>query len=98
MKSKNGPLFAVAGILSIGLLIFGLLFTQAPSPSSPMDEQDPDFLVAASISKETLLLLLAVGIAGVLGMSRRKKDNKSVTLRSKSNRSSDPENAGVDQR
>lgn len=104
MKQQNGVLITIAGILSIGLLIVGLLSAQDLFPSSLMKQQDgltdPDFFAAPSISKEMLLLLLAVGIAGVLGMSRRKK-KKGVNTganASESNRSCNLQNASVDKR
>jgi hypothetical protein len=42
---------------------------------------DNDSYVAASISEGTILLLLAVGVIGVLGISRKKKDLDSTTQR-----------------
>jgi hypothetical protein len=90
LKNKNATVLVVTGILIIGLLIFGLLSTQDTAPLSPADQHDSmqentHLWMNASISKGTLLLLLAVGIAGVLGVSRKKKDIKNSAKRSESN-------------
>ena len=94
MNYKNTILLAVAGVISIGLLVYELITTEATTPllsaGSKQNLHDSDYWAAASISKETLLVLLAVGIAGVLGMSRKKKNIKKEESGPKSNRPSDP--------
>ena len=75
---------AAAAVIGIGLLVFGLLSTQSTMPSSTDDTQEPlnnrNWWTAAPISKETLLLLLAVGIASVLGISRKKRKSKAMGM------------------
>lgn len=87
MKNKAATLWMATVILTIGLIIVGLLVIQDPMLSSSRGLQDgvndPDLWEAASISKETLLLLLAIGIAGVLGLSRKSKGIKKGTQQSK---------------
>ena len=94
MKLKTTILLAAAGVISIGLLVFGLITTEVTTPLVSAEPQknrhESDYWAAASISKETLLALLAVGIAGVLGMSRRRKKLKSDGNSAKLNRTSDP--------
>ena len=94
MKQKTTILLAVAGLIGIGLLVFGLHTTEATTPLSSTGSQenrhDSEYVAAASISKETLLVLLAVGIAGVLGMSRRKKNIKNERPAVRSNQPSEP--------
>ena len=94
MNHKNTIVLVAAGVISIGLLVYGLITTEATRPLSSAGSQenrhDLEYVAAASISKETLLLLLAVGIAGVLGMSRRKKNIKNEKPAVRSNRPSDP--------
>ena len=95
MNHKNTIfLLKTAGVIGIGLLGFGLLTTEAATPllsaGSQKSTNNSDIWAAALISKETLLLLLAVGIAGVLGMSRKKKNVKNQVTGAESNRSSDP--------
>jgi hypothetical protein len=48
---------------------------------------------AGSISKGTILLLLAVGVIGALGVSRTKNNSRSPAQRNAIHRASDYENA-----
>jgi hypothetical protein len=93
-KNKNASILLVAGILIFGPLIFGLFSARDTSLLSPADQQESmhenTHLWTASISIETLLFLLAVGIAGVLGVSRKKKDTNNNTEGSESKRLSKP--------
>lgn len=55
--------------------------------------QVSEVYTAASLSKGTILLLLAVGIVGALGVSRTKKSNGSPAQRDAMHSASDYENA-----
>ena len=81
MNYKNTIIVTAAGLISIVFLVFGLFSNQGTMPSSTNDTQESpnnrNWWTAAPISTETLLVLLAVGIAGALGISRRKKKIKS---------------------
>ncbi len=80
MKIKSFSLFAIIGVIIIGLMI--LLIVQRPHESeiSQLNDQNqisvPESYMAASISKGTILLLLAVGVIGVLGVGRKKKGTR----------------------
>jgi len=81
MKIKSFSLFAIIGVIIIGLMI--LLIVQRPHESEIFQLNDqnqisvPESYMSASISKGTILLLLAAGVIGVLGVSRKKKDSGS---------------------
>jgi preprotein translocase subunit SecG len=81
MKIKSFLLFAIIGVIIIELII--LLIVQRPHESeiSQLNNQNqisvPESYMAAPISKGTILLLLAAGVIGVLGVSRKKKDSGS---------------------
>lgn len=77
MSNKNLKFPALIGIILIGLLVF-IFFYGHDKPRSPESSNKDQISVpnrseAASISKGTILLLLAVGVIGVLGVSRKKK-------------------------
>ena len=94
MKNKNAALWVASGILTICLLILGLIVAWGPTFSLPTGLQDSvkdtEVYVAATISKETLLLLLAAGVAGVLGLSRKRKSTQKDTQQSDPADQSDP--------
>jgi hypothetical protein len=77
MKNKRFPSFAAIVLVIAGLLIFFLHSPSIQSGRNPHKNRDqistPESYQAASISKGTIFLLLAVGIVGVLGVSRKKK-------------------------
>ena len=89
MKIKSFSLFVIIGVAITGLSI--LLILSRPYQSGiaqltvPNQISVPENYVTASISKRTILLLLAVGVIGVLGVGRKKKDrgsnaqNKEIT-------------------
>jgi len=81
MKIKRFSLYAVIGVFITGLTI--LLILSRSDQSVIAQHNDPHQIFVsgsystASISKGTILLLLAVGIIGVLGVSRKKKGSGS---------------------
>ena len=81
MKIKSFSLCAIIGVIIIGLMILFILSRPDDSEVSQLINQNqlsvPESYAAASISKGTILLLLAVGVIGVLGVSRKKKDSGS---------------------
>ena len=93
--SKDITAFLVTptGILIFGFLMSGICIGAEP-PLSYTIQNDNSYgsvtWAAISISKETLLLLLAVGIAGALGFMRKKKNIKSPAPPYKSSHHSDP--------
>jgi len=94
VKNKNTTLWLATGIITIGLLIVALLVIRRPAfifPAGLLGSiKEADAWLEATISKEALLLLLAVGIAGVLGLSRKNKDIQKGMQQSTSEDSSDP--------
>jgi hypothetical protein len=94
MKNKTATLWVTTGIITIGLLILALFGMRGQTfcvSTAPQDFiEDTDVWVAASISKETLLLLLAIGIAGALGLSRKRKGIEKGTQQSQPDDPSDP--------
>jgi hypothetical protein len=83
MKIKNLIFFLLIGILLSGLVTAGFISVHDKEGISEQINQNqiqvPESSNVASVSKGTTLLLLAVGVIGVLGVSRRKKDRRSHT-------------------
>jgi hypothetical protein len=80
MKNKTFSLYAIIGVIISGLVI---LFISARPDKLEIPQQYhqnqisvPENYAAASISKGTILLLLAAGLIGVLGIGRRKKNSE----------------------
>ena len=92
-KDITASLLTPTGILIFGFLMSGI-FIGAEPPLSYTIQDDNSYgsetRAAIYISKETLLLLLAVGIAGALGIQRKKKNIKSPAPPSRSIQHSDP--------
>ena len=78
MKNKRIVIITSISLVITGLLIFVFIFEHKNSTSSQMNAASPlaipDSYRAASISKGTIFILLAVGVIGVLGVSRKKKN------------------------
>ena len=78
MKIKYLIIFLFAGIILSGLATG--VFIPALDPEATHERLDqkqdlaPESYTVASISKGTILMLLAVGVIGALGVSRKKKD------------------------
>jgi hypothetical protein len=78
MKIKNLIFFALMSVILSGLttIVYVSVFDKEET-TRLLDQNQvkvPDAHNAASISKGTILFLLAVGVIGVLGVSRKKKD------------------------
>ena len=71
MKIGNLTFVLLLGIVLSGLIAAGYVSVHGESATSSLESQNQT--QAASISKGTILFLLAVGIIGVLGVSRKKK-------------------------
>ena len=78
MKIKNLIFILLIGTLLSGLVTAGFISVHDKEEVSEKINQNqfqiPESYNAASVSKGTILLLLAVGVIGVLGISRKKKD------------------------
>ena len=85
MKIKHLIFFLIISILLSGLTIAVFITVYDKEEiSKPIDQnlfQVPESYNAASVSKGTILLLLAVGVIGALGVSRKKKDSGSDSNR-----------------
>lgn len=68
-----------------GLLIFTVISVQDQSEATRYQNQTSvsKSYAAASIPKGTIILLLAVGVIGVLGISRKKKSNVDLSQHDK---------------
>ena len=79
MKIKTFALCAVISVVIIGLLTLIILLHTTESEISQLSNQNqisyPETYASTSISKGTILLLLAVGVIGVLGVARKMKVN-----------------------
>jgi hypothetical protein len=72
MKIKNFIFFVFISAILSGLI--GIVFISAHNYKEISMQINPNSYQPASISKGTILLLLAVGVIGVLGISRKKKN------------------------
>jgi hypothetical protein len=100
MKIKNLIFYLFISILLSGLAI--AVFTTVYDKNEISKQinqklfQVPESYNAASVSKGTILLLLAVGVIGVLGISRKKKELGNPAQRSEANREPDHQNLNED--
>ena len=78
MKIKNLIFFALTSVILSGLTTIVFISAIDKKETTRLLDQDqvivPKSYAAASISEGTILLLLTVGVIGVLGVSRKKKD------------------------
>ena len=78
MKINRLIIFLFVGLILSGLMMGAFILSgERRAVTKQLDQnkaQMNDSYVAASISKGTILLLLAVGVVGALGVSRQKKD------------------------
>ena len=90
MKINRIIFFLFVGVILSGLMMGAfILGVEKRAVTERIDQnQAPtnDSYVAASISEGTILLLLAVGVVGALGLSRKKKDSGSDLRRSPADR------------
>jgi hypothetical protein len=77
MKVKNIIFFALICFIFSGITTIGFVSIFEKEETIRLLDQNhikiPETYTAVSISKGTILLLLAVGVIGVLGVSRKKK-------------------------
>jgi hypothetical protein len=85
MKINRIIFFLFAGVLLSGLMmgtvILGKQRITVPTRIDQNEAPTNDSYVGASISKGTILLLLAVGVIGALGVSRKRKGSGSDSHR-----------------
>ena len=90
MKIKNLIFFLFIGILLSGLAIAVFITVHDKEEISKQINQKlfpvPESYNAASVSKGAVLLLLAVGVIGVLGISRKRKELGIPAQRNETNR------------
>ncbi len=96
MKIKNLIFFLLISILLSGLVIVVFISVHDKEEISKQINQNqfqvPESYNAASVSKGTILLLLAVGLIGVLGISRKKRELGGPAQRNGTNREADHQN------
>jgi hypothetical protein len=96
MKIKNLIFFLLIGTLLSGLVTAGFISVHDKEEVSEQIKQNqlqiPESYHAASVSKGTILLLLAVGVIGVLGISRKKRELGGPAHRNGTNREADHQN------
>jgi hypothetical protein len=99
MKIKTFIFIALIGIILSGLTTIMFMSVFDKKETVRLIDQDqlqvPQTYAAASMSKGTVLMLLAVGIVGALGVSRTRKGNSngSSAHRNKANGASDYQKA-----
>lgn len=85
MKINHLIIFLFVAVMLSGLMagvfILGGERGTVPKRLDQYRAQTNNSYVAASISKETILLLLVVGVIGALGVSRQKKESGSDSHR-----------------
>ena len=100
MKIKNLIFFLFISILLSGLAIVVFITVYDKEEISTQINQNlfqvPESYNAASVSKGTILLLLAVGVIGVLGISRKRKELGKPTQRNETKREPDHQNSNED--
>jgi len=100
MKINYLILFLFVGVFLLGLT--GGVFISEDKPEAIPERLDhnrnrtPENYAAASIPKGAILMLLAVGVIGALGVSRKKKDNGNDLNRKATDRTVQPPGADED--
>ena len=96
MKIKTFIFITLIGIILSGLSAIMLMPVFDKKENTGLIDQEPlqvpQTYTAASMSKGTILMLLAVGIVGALGVSRTKKNTKGPAQK---NASQDAPNYGT---
>ena len=97
MKIKTFIFIALISVILSGLTTIMFISVFDKKENTGLIDQDQlqfsQTYTAASMSKGTILLLLAVGIVGALGVSRTRKDNGSNDQKNKANSASDYQKA-----
>jgi hypothetical protein len=100
MKIKNLIFFLLISTLLSGLVTAGFISVRdkegISKQTNQIPYQVPESYNVASVSKGTVLLLLAVGLIGVLGISRKKKELGDPAQRNETNRERDNHNLNED--
>lgn len=100
MKINNLTFILLLAVILSGLTVAGYVSvhdkekTHGSGSENQIQASESD--ANASISRGTMLMLLAVGVIGALGVSRTKKGIRSTAQGSISNRGSNLENADKD--
>jgi len=102
MKIHRLIIFAFSGAILLGLVAGVFISADHPETVFARPDQNrdriPENAGAASISKGSILLLLAVGVIGVLGVNRKKKHSRSDWNGHAADRASQPPQASGDRR
>ena len=97
MKIKTFIFIALISIILSGLTTIMFMSVFGKKENTRLINQGqlqvPQTYTAASMSKGTILMLLAVGIVGALGVSRTRRGNGSPAQRNKANGAPDYQNA-----
>lgn len=97
MKIKTFIFIALIGIILSGLATIMFMSVSDRKENIGLANQDqlqiPQTYTAASMSRGTILMLLAVGVIGALGVSRTKNNSRSPAQRNAIHSASDYENA-----
>jgi len=90
MKITNLIFFALISVILSGLTTIVYISVFDKEETTRLLDQNqvkiPETYTAASIPKATILLLLAVGVIGVLGVSRKKKNIVNSAPKKETNR------------
>ena len=93
MKIKNLIFFTLISVILSGLTTIVFVSVFDKEETTRLFDQNqvkvPETYSAASVSEGTILLLLAVGVIGVLGVSRKKKDIANPAQEKELNRAPD---------
>jgi hypothetical protein len=96
MKIKSLIFFVLTSVILSGLTAFVFISVLDREETTRSFDQNqvkvPETYSSASISKGAILLLLAVGVIGVLGVSRKKKDIVNPPYKNKTNSIEDHQN------
>ena len=93
MKINRFLFFLFVGIILSGIIVGVFILGSGMNAVPGRIDQNPlpaaEGYASASTSKGTILLLLAVGVIGALGVSRQKKDSGSDSNRNPTDRETD---------
>ena len=77
MKINNLTFILLLGVILSGIVIAGYISTHKKEEIKRLGNQNEaptsEIYTPGSISKETILLLLSVGVVGALGLNRKRK-------------------------